>query len=66
VLARWYARHDAAYYTELARWFPELAPPAGHAPERMLEHWNHALRSDAGEACVARVFAERMARASGV
>ena len=30
VLERWYARHDAAYYAELARWFPEIAPP----PER--------------------------------
>jgi hypothetical protein len=60
VLARWYSRHDVAYYGELARWFPEIAPPPGTATERMLEHWNHALRSDAGEACVARVFAERM------
>jgi len=60
VLVRWYTRHDAAYYAELARWFPEIAPPAEIATERMLEHWNHALRSDAGEACVARVFQERM------
>jgi SAM-dependent methyltransferase len=64
VLERWYALHDAAYYAELARWFPDLAPEPSVARERMLEHWNTALRSDAGEACVARVFAERMLRAA--
>jgi hypothetical protein len=64
VLDRWFALHDAAYYGELARWFPDLAPASDLPRERMLEHWNTALRSDTGEACVARVFAERMARAS--
>ena len=48
VLERWYARHDTAYYAELARWFPEIAPPPGIQPRRTLGHWNQALRSDAG------------------
>jgi hypothetical protein len=55
-LERWYARHDAAYYGELARWLPELAPPDHLARERRLDYWNAALRSEAGVAAVARAF----------
>jgi hypothetical protein len=62
VLERWYARHDAAYYAELARWFPEIAPPAHIGRERALGHWNQALRSDAGQEAVARAFAARRKR----
>ena len=57
VLERWYRRHDDAYYAELARWFPELAPAADLAPEGRLDHWNRALRSDAGASAVAFAFA---------
>lgn len=57
VLARWYARHDHGYFTELARWFPALAPSPRAAPASRLEHWNRALRSDAGLAEIARAFA---------
>ncbi len=57
VLDRWYARHDAAYYAELARWFPEIAPPPHVSCEHALGHWNQALRSDAGQEAVARAFA---------
>ncbi len=59
VLERWYARHDTAYYAELARWFPEIAPPSDVPRDRALGHWNEALRSDAGQEAVARAFAAR-------
>lgn len=58
-LAGWYARHDDAYYTELATWFPSIAPDPTVAPAARLDHWNAALRSDAGAEAVARAFAER-------
>jgi len=57
-------RHDAAYYAELGRWFPQLAPPAHLPRERMLEHWNAALRSDAGAAAIARTFEAAIRRDS--
>jgi hypothetical protein len=67
VLERWYARHDAAYYDELARWFPEVAPPPDLSRDHALGHWNQALRSDAGQEAVARAFAARRLRVtSGV
>ena len=62
VLERWYARHDTAYYAELARWFPEIAPSSDVPRERALGHWNEALRSDAGQEAVARAFAARRHR----
>ena len=62
VLERWYARHDAAYYAELARWFPEVAPPPDTHRDHALGHWNQALRSDAGQEAVARAFAARRQR----
>jgi hypothetical protein len=62
VLERWYARHDTAYYAELARWFPEIAPPAHVSRERALGHWNEALRSDRGQEAVAKAFAARRKR----
>jgi hypothetical protein len=55
ILERWYRAHDDAYYGELARWFPRIAPGTGIDPSARLEHWNTVLRSDAGrEAVVAR------------
>jgi hypothetical protein len=67
VLERWYARHDAAYYAELARWFPEVAPPPSISRDHALGHWNEALRSDRGQEAVARAFAARRQRVtSGV
>jgi hypothetical protein len=63
VLERWYARHDMAYYAELARWFPEIAPPPDVPGDRALGHWNEALRSDAGQEAVARAFEARRHRA---
>ncbi len=57
VLEDWYRRHDDAYYGELAQWFPEVAPDPALAPEARLEHWNRALRSDEGIACIAKTFA---------
>lgn len=58
-LADWYRRHDLAFYAELERWFPELAPAAELAVEGRLEHWNRALRGDRAEEVVARAFARR-------
>jgi hypothetical protein len=62
LLQDWYRQHDAAYFAELARWFSELAPPPALDPgdrSATLDHWNRALRSDAGEAAVARRFSRR-------
>jgi hypothetical protein len=58
VLEHWYARHDDAYYGELARWFPGLAPGADLAPEARLDHWNRVLRSELGVEAVAGAFSE--------
>lgn len=63
-LARWYARHDDAYYAELAAWFPAIAPARGLAADARLDHWNAALRSDAGVEAIAAAFAERSQRAA--
>ncbi len=59
VLERWYAVHDDAYFAELASWFPALAPRPEISPVARLDHWNGALRSDAGVVEVARAFAAR-------
>ena len=59
ILARWYARHDDAYYAELAGWFPELAPEAGVAPSARLDHWNRALREPRAATCLAAAFRRR-------
>lgn len=55
-LETWYARHDDAYYAELARWFPELAAAPEIAPEARLDHWNRALRSDRAGEVIERAF----------
>jgi hypothetical protein len=60
-LHEWYGRHDDAYYGELARWFPELAPPEGLPREAHLDHWNAALRGDHREETIARAFARHAA-----
>ena len=58
-LAEWYRRHDDAYYGELARWFPELAPADEIAPQARLDHWNAALRGDRADEAIAGAFARR-------
>jgi hypothetical protein len=55
-LERWYCQHDDAYYAELARWFPRIAPAAGIEPGARLGHWNTVLRSDSGCEAVAASF----------
>ncbi len=55
-LAHWYAVHDDAYYGELARCFPEIAPTTDNDPSARLDHWNRAFRSVAGEASVSGYF----------
>jgi hypothetical protein len=57
ILEAWYARHDDAYFGELARSLPGIAPEAGVAPEARLDHWNRVLRSAVGEEAVAGYFA---------
>jgi hypothetical protein len=64
-LEAWYARHDQAYFAELATWFPELAPAAGTAPEARFAHWNQALRGDRAEETLVRAFASRRRRPTG-
>jgi hypothetical protein len=64
VLRRWYALHDRAYFGELARWFPALAPGPGRSPsEAHRAHWERTLRSRKGAAEVARAFRSHMERA---
>jgi len=58
-LASWYGLHDRAYYAELARWFPELAPAKDVAPEARLDHWNRALRSEPAGEVIERAFRQR-------
>jgi hypothetical protein len=55
-LEGWYRAHDDAYFGELARWFPSLAPPAAGETGERLAHWNEVLRSDAGAAAVVERF----------
>lgn len=62
VLDGWYAAHDDAYFGELARVLPELAPPAETRPEARLDHWNAILRGARGEEALARHFDREMAR----
>ena len=54
VLADWYERHDAAYFAELARHFPDATPDP--APDRAAraEAWTRALRGPAGERAIAQ------------
>lgn len=60
-LETWYALHDDAYYGELARWWPELAPDAALAPDARLAHWDAALRGEHAARAFARAFARRAA-----
>lgn len=55
-LEHWYAVHDDAYYGELARCFPAIAPAESVEPAARLEHWNRALRTALGEESVASYF----------
>lgn len=61
-LEDWYAAHDDAYFTELARALPEIAPPETLEAAAQLDHWNRALRTDAGEAAVAAFFDREAAK----
>ncbi len=56
-LADWYARHDRAYFAELSRRFPPLAPRSELSAPALLAYWNAILRSDEGQRAVARLFA---------
>jgi hypothetical protein len=67
LLADWYARHDRAYFAELAESFPEGAPDRAQAEGDPARAWSDALRSPRGERAVADGFARRIAaRSSGV
>jgi hypothetical protein len=56
-LETWYAVHDDAYYGELARCFPAVAPDPSVEGDARLEHWNRVLRTPSGEKAVALFFA---------
>jgi len=64
-LEHWYEAHDDAYYGELARCFPRIAPGSETATAARLDHWNRALRSATGEEAVAEFFDSLAARAGG-
>ena len=55
-LNHWYAVHDDAYYGELARCFPSIAPAPDVEADARLDHWNRALRTDEGKAAIRRYF----------
>ena len=59
-LEGWYELHDHAYFGELARWFPELAPASDLRPEDRLDAWNRSLRGPDAAAAIARAFARRV------
>ncbi len=69
-LEGWYAAHDAAYFAELARALPELAPEAGVRAGRaatigaaeQLDHWNASLRSERGAEAIAAHFEREIRR----
>jgi hypothetical protein len=61
-VAAWCARHDRAYFAELAAHFPDAAPAGGGSSEAQLVHWNRVLREPVGIAAVACGFAKRMIR----
>jgi hypothetical protein len=65
LLADWYARHDRAYFGELAAAFPDVAPAGAGDLARA---WSDALRSSRGECAIAAGFGRQIAaaRASGV
>jgi len=65
VLADWYARHDRAYFGELAESFPEAVPGRTQEMGDLARAWSAALRSPAGERAVADGFARRIAAARG-
>jgi hypothetical protein len=65
-LAAWHARHDAAYFAELAVRFPEAARRAPGSGAAALAHWNSALRGPAGVRAVAAGFARWRARPTAV
>jgi hypothetical protein len=58
----WCARHDRAYFAELAAHFPDAAPPLATRADALLAHWNAILREPVGIAAVACGFAKRMVR----
>jgi len=60
-LETWYTLHDDAYYGELARWWPDLAPDEALAPEARLAHWDAALRGDGAAQAFARAAARHAA-----
>jgi hypothetical protein len=60
VLAQWYARHDRAYYAELAAHFPGAQPSAATPPEERADAWSRALRGADGERAIADGFARLM------
>jgi hypothetical protein len=53
----WCERHDRAYFAELARWLPALAPSEAAAPEARTPHWQQALASPEGVRAMSAAFA---------
>jgi hypothetical protein len=56
VLADWYARHDRAYYAELAAHFPNASPDPATTPAERAAAWSRALRGPSGERAIADGF----------
>jgi hypothetical protein len=63
VLGNWYARHDRAYFAELAAHFPEAAPSRAKGAAELASAWSRGLRGAEGERAIEAGFARLIAQA---
>jgi len=56
VLADWHARHDRAYFAELAAYFPDARPASATPPAELAAAWSRSLRGPSGERAIANGF----------
>lgn len=64
-LDTWRARHDRAYFLELADAFPALAPVDVAGSAAALRDWSRVLREPTSERTIAEAFCARHVRAVG-
>jgi hypothetical protein len=56
VLADWYARHDRAYFAEIAAHFPDAQPSAATPAAELAAAWSRTLRGPGAERAIANGF----------